>query len=137
MLQLKREVAILTKINNPYIVRLYDVSRTSNFLYMFLEYCPDGDLRDFLAMKEEKRLSELEAALFLKHVTEGFRHLHQLKVIHRDIKPANILLKNGVAKITDFGFARMIESEMNGTPFTQNLDPTAMSRLGSPLYMSP
>lgn len=40
--------------------------------------------------------------------------LYKSKIIHRDIKPANILLHNGVAKITDFGFARVIETEMNG-----------------------
>ena len=53
--------------------------------------------------------------VFLKHIVEGFKKLHSLKIIHRDIKPANILLHNGVAKITDFGFARVIESGMNGT----------------------
>ena len=57
----------------------------------------------------------MEALIFLKHIVEGFKKLHKLKIIHRDIKPANILLSNGVAKITDFGFARMIETEMNGT----------------------
>jgi serine/threonine-protein kinase ULK/ATG1 len=53
--------------------------------------------------------------VFLKHIAEGFKHLYQLKIIHRDIKPANVMLSGGVAKITDFGFARMIETEMNGT----------------------
>lgn len=28
-----------------------------------------------------------------------------LGIVHRDLKPANILLKNGVPKIADFGFA--------------------------------
>jgi serine/threonine protein kinase len=50
----------------------------------------------------------------LKHIIEGFKKLYSIKIIHRDIKPANILLNQGVAKITDFGFARMIETEMNG-----------------------
>jgi serine/threonine-protein kinase ULK/ATG1 len=56
----------------------------------------------------------LEAVIFLKNIVEGFKRLYKLKIIHRDIKPANILLSGGVAKITDFGFARMIETEMNG-----------------------
>jgi serine/threonine-protein kinase ULK/ATG1 len=56
----------------------------------------------------------LEAVIFLKHIVEGFKSLYQQKIIHRDIKPANILLSGGVAKITDFGFARVIENEMNG-----------------------
>lgn len=60
MLELiKREIALLQKINHPNIVRLYDVARTSNYLYMFLEFCQDGDLKEFLSKKEEKRLSEV------------------------------------------------------------------------------
>ncbi|CAK94087.1 unnamed protein product (macronuclear) [Paramecium tetraurelia] len=126
---IKREIAILQKINHPNIVRLYDVARTNNYLYMFLEYCADGDLKDYMAKKEEKRLSELEAVIFIKHIVEGFKRLYKQKIIHRDIKPANILLHQGVAKITDFGFARVMDSEMN--------DPAYLSRLGSPLYMAP
>ena len=45
---------------------------------------------------------------------EGFKDLFARKIIHRDIKPENILLSNGVAKIADFGFARVIEAEMDG-----------------------
>lgn len=56
---IKREIAILQKINHPNIVRLYDVARTSNYLYMFLEYCADGDLKDYMTKKEDKRLSEV------------------------------------------------------------------------------
>lgn len=81
---------------------------------MFLEYCSDGDLKEYMQKKEEKRLSELEAVIFMRHIVEGFKKLYLQKIIHRDIKPANILLSNGVAKITDFGFARVIDSEMNG-----------------------
>ena len=60
MLELiKREIGILQKINHPNIVKLYDVARTSNYLYMFLEYCKDGDLKEYLLKKEDKTLSEV------------------------------------------------------------------------------
>lgn len=80
---------------------------------MILEFCKDGDLADYLDKKLDKRLSELEAVIFFKHVIKGFQKLHEEKVIHRDIKPSNILLHDGVAKIADFGFARIIETEMD------------------------
>lgn len=73
MLELiKREIGILQKINHPNIVKLYDVARTSNYLYMFLEYCKDGDLKEYLQKKEDKILSENEAITFLKHIVDGF-----------------------------------------------------------------
>ncbi|CAD8209914.1 unnamed protein product [Paramecium octaurelia] len=126
---IKREISILQSANNPHIVKLYDVARTPHYLYLFLEYCHDGDLKKYLSTKYGRRLSEVEAVIFLKHLVEGFRTLYQLKIIHRDIKPANILLHKGVAKITDFGFARVIDTGMN--------DPAYFSRVGSPLYMAP
>lgn len=52
--------------------------------------------------------------MFLKHIVSGFKVLYYQKIIHRDIKPPNILLHNGIAKISDFGFARVLETDMNG-----------------------
>ena len=62
-------------------------------------------------------------------VAEGLAYAHQHGVVHRDIKPANIMLAvTGLAKITDFGIARMRSAEVK----TQ----TGIV-LGSPRYMSP
>lgn len=53
-----------------------------------------------------------------------------MNIIHRDIKPANILLKEGKAKISDFGFAKCLD--------TCGMDEqTKKTYLGTPLYMSP
>jgi len=52
MLELiKREISILQKINHSNIVKLIDVARTNNYLYMFLEYCADGDLKEYMMSK--------------------------------------------------------------------------------------
>lgn len=110
------------------MVKLYSVTLTHNHLYMFLEYCSGGDLKHYLKKKQGNRLEEEEAVQFISHIIFGFRDLHALKIIHRDIKPANILLRDGQAKISDFGFARILE---------QSNTPEMYSRLGSPLYMSP
>lgn len=88
------------------------MARTNNNLYLFFEYCSDGDLKKYLDKKEGRRLSENEACLFMRHLCEGFKTLYDENIIHRDIKPANILLHEGIAKISDFGFARQIETGM-------------------------
>ncbi len=64
----------------------------------------------------------------MRHLISGYFALLQKKVIHRDIKPANILLKQGVAKLSDFGFSRVVEDPTK----TQKL-----SCLGTPLYTAP
>lgn len=55
--------------------------------------------------REKGILNEEEALVFVKQIAEGLAYLKQKRVIHRDIKPANIFLKNGEAKIADFGLA--------------------------------
>jgi len=95
---------------------------------MFFEFCQDGDLKAYLQNKEGKRLSEAEALLFFRQIVEGFKEIYRHEIIHRDIKPANILLHDNTVKISDFGFARAVESMHT---------PAYLSRLGSPLYMSP
>ncbi len=53
---LKREIEIMRLMNNEYIVNMYEVVMTKNNLYMFLEYCDGGDLKQLL--KKKQRLSE-------------------------------------------------------------------------------
>lgn len=57
---------------------------------------------------------------------KGAKYLHSNGIIHRDLKPANILVKNGVCKISDFGFAKNLGN-----------DYVLKSIVGTPLYMSP
>ena len=54
--------------------------------------------------------------------------MHKNNIIHRDIKPANILLKQGVAKLSDFGFSRVVADPEASGKFTL---------LGTPLYTAP
>ncbi len=64
----------------------------------------------------------------MRHLMVGYSALFKKNIIHRDIKPANILLKQGVAKLSDFGFSRVVDDPTK----TQKL-----SLLGTPLYTAP
>lgn len=94
-------------------------------MYIITEFCEDGDLYHYLDRK--KKLPESEAKKYLKQLMKGAEYLHANGIIHRDLKPANILIKNGICKLSDFGFAKSLDG-----------DNTVMkSIVGTPLYMSP
>ena len=90
-----------------------------------MEYCKDGDLKKYL--KSRKRISDEEAFETMKQIIKGYQELAKNNTIHRDLKPANILINQGLFKICDFGFSKVIK------------DPnTALKTcVGSPIYMAP
>ena len=63
----------------------------------------------------------------MKQIVKGYQQLAKQKTIHRDLKPANILINNGLFKICDFGFSKVIKDQS-----------TALKTcVGSPIYMAP
>jgi serine/threonine protein kinase len=50
--QIENEIKNLTKLNSPFIVKLYDYFKCGNYLYLFLEYCEDGDLKSYMDSKK-------------------------------------------------------------------------------------
>ena len=114
-------------LNHPNIVTIHDIGRNGNIAYMAMEFLEGRELRTL--MKPGEPLASALALEIAAQVAEGLAYAHQHGVVHRDVKPANIMiLDSGMAKITDFGIARMRSAEVK----TQ----TGIV-LGSPRYMSP
>lgn len=122
---IQSEIDIMKKVSHENIVKLYDIYQTANNMYIVTEFCQNGDL--FKLLQKRKRIPEKEAKEYLKNIMNGAKYLHKNGIIHRDLKPANILLKNGVCKLSDFGFAKSLNSE----------ETIMKSIVGTPLYMSP
>ena len=76
-----------------------------------------------------KRSFDLKTVLMIAiQMIKRIEKVHEERIIHRDIKPANFLIHDGVIKLSDFGFARVVD----------DLDqPLFHTFLGSPLYMAP
>jgi serine/threonine protein kinase len=113
-------------LSHPNVVTVYDVGRENDLLYMAMELLDGEELRDFLARGDLPLVTVIDIAA---QVADGLAFAHERGVVHRDIKPSNIMvMRGGVAKIMDFGIARIRTSDIK----TQ----TGL-RLGSPRYMSP
>ena len=126
----KQEIKAAGRLNHPNIVTIYDVGKTDSMAYMAMEFINGCELKDLL--KSGAGLP-IEVALdIVAQAAEGLAFAHSRDIIHRDVKPANIMLLENdegvVAKITDFGIARMPASSVK----------TMTGRvMGSPRYMSP
>ena len=92
---LSNELNILKIMNNPYLVKLEDLMRTSNHLYIVMEYCNGGDLRKCLTKYNQinkKPFSEEIVQHLMRQIITGLRFLHSNNILHRDLKLDNILI---------------------------------------------
>jgi|EP00670_Eutreptiella_braarudii_P003167 serine/threonine protein kinase len=104
--QLKREIAIMRKLNHPNVTQLYEVFQTTKHVYLILELVTGGELFDKIV--EKKRFPENLARDYFQQLVLGTYYCHIHDVAHRDLKPENLLLDDkGVLKISDFGLSNL------------------------------
>ena len=115
------EIDLLKNLNHPNIVKYHGFAKSTESLYIILEYCENGSLHSIC--KNFGKFPENLVALYMQQVLRGLLYLHEQGVIHRDIKGANILTtKEGLVKLADFGVATrkdtgLHESSVVGTPY--------------------
>ena len=123
----EREAQAVAALAHPNICRLYDYGEDAGRPFMVLEYLEGGTLEDRLVPGDPYPSDEAER--IARELAAGLAHAHARGLVHRDLKPANVLFDDqGVAKIADFGIARLIGS---GT-LTE-----AGTLLGTAAYISP
>jgi len=114
----KSETKILAMIEHPFIVNLLTTFQDEKRLFLVLEFVNGGEL--FSHLRKEGRLPNDDARFYAGEITLAFQYLHDKNIIYRDLKPENLLLDcEGQIKITDFGFAKVVEDRtwtLCGTP---------------------
>ncbi|PLW27115.1 hypothetical protein PCANC_23219 [Puccinia coronata f. sp. avenae] len=122
--EIMSEIDLLKNLDHPNIVQYRGFVKTSDYLYIILEYCENGSLHTIC--KKFGKFPESLVAVYICQVLEGLLYLHEQGVIHRDIKGSNILAtKEGGVKLADFGVATR----------TGGLSDNAV--VGSPYWMAP
>jgi serine/threonine protein kinase/TolB-like protein/thioredoxin-like negative regulator of GroEL len=131
----QREAQMVSSLNHPHIVTVYDAGEYQDRQYLITEYVDGGTLRQWAAQPRGwQQIVEL-----LIGVADGIAVAHEAGILHRDIKPENILLaKNGYAKLADFGLAKLLEVDPLADDAFQGIKPGDNSTLiGTAAYMSP
>jgi len=122
-----REMAILSRLRHPHIVRYYGGGKDKTQHFYAMEYMDGGSVEQML--KKKGRFGWEETIGYSRQVALALEYAHNHGIIHRDLKPANLFMgKDGLVKLGDFGIARD----------TQATALTAAGRtVGTYAYMAP
>jgi serine/threonine protein kinase len=121
------EAEAAARLNHPCIVPIYEVGERDGACYFSMGLVDGGQL-DAVAKREPIPLRH--AAELIAKLARTVSYAHEHGILHRDIKPGNILLDTkGEPHLTDFGLARLVETESTVT--------RTLEVLGTPSYMAP
>jgi serine/threonine-protein kinase len=121
------EAKAISLLQHQNIVSIYDYGEDNGLRFFAMQFVDGTDLGRYIA--DNKMLPIAEIIDLSKQICRGLRYAHSFNIIHRDIKPQNVLLeKSGVARLSDFGIAKIFSST--------NITMTG-SAVGTPEYMSP
>ncbi|MCX7153703.1 MAG: protein kinase [Proteobacteria bacterium] len=120
------EAQILSSIDHPNVVKIYDQGFGKEYAYIAMEYFTGGTLSDLI----KEGLSPRQAMSLLAQAAGALREIHRRGIIHRDIKPANMMVRaDGSIALVDFGVARLSKQSMDKTQHGVVF--------GTPYYLSP
>lgn len=113
--EMMNEIDIMCTLTHPNVVHYFHCEKGPRSVNLFMELCPDGTLQNLL-QRRGSGLEPYEATSLLMQVLEAVAYLHEKGIVHRDIKPANVLMRDGKAKLSDFGTAaKMSRGSVKGT----------------------
>ena len=123
----RREAEAAASLDYAGIVPIHEVGERDGSCYFSMKFVEGGQLDEVV---RRSPISIRQAVELIAKVARIVHYAHEHGILHRDIKPGNILLDaNGEPHLTDFGLARLLETESS---VTQTLDV-----LGTPSYMAP
>ncbi|OHT12845.1 hypothetical protein TRFO_17219 [Tritrichomonas foetus] len=121
------EMEALKILDHPQIINMYNYKQLDNSIYIFLEYCVNGSLYDYVHTNH-KIITGKQLIALCYTLLKGLEYIHSENYAHLDIKPANLLVdKYGRVKIADFGISRFVDSTKR----------TSDQRAGTLLFMAP
>jgi serine/threonine protein kinase/tetratricopeptide (TPR) repeat protein len=121
------EAEAAARLNHPFVVPIHEIGQRNGRCYFSMGLVEGGRL-DQIAKREP--MSPRQAAEVSAKLARTVHYAHEHGIVHRDIKPGNILLDaKSEPHLTDFGVARLLETENDAT--------RTIEVLGTPSYMAP
>lgn len=112
------EKRVMELLHNPFLVNLQGTYKDELRVYFLLDACLGGEL--FTILRKRRYFDEPASKFYAACVVEAFAYMHSQSIVYRDLKPENLVLDDrGYLKVTDFGFAKVVEDRtftLCGTP---------------------
>ena len=119
----KKEARRLRSLNNPHIVKVYDLFEENGTAYYVMDYV-DGENLSTRLKRTNAPLEESEVRNYLNQILDGFEAIHNEGMFHLDIKPANIMVdSHNVVKLIDFGASKQ-QSTVGGATMSTGISYT-------------
>jgi serine/threonine-protein kinase len=121
------EAEAIGRLTHPHVVEVFDSGEEGDMVYIVMGYMKGESLDSYT--NSDYLLPVEEVLTIGGQLAAALDYAHGRQVIHRDVKPSNVIYSRDkmLAKITDFGIARLTDKSRTGTGTV----------LGSPSYMSP
>ncbi len=117
-------------LRHPNIPAVYEMGEEDGLPYIVMEFV-EGEALDKI-INSGRHIDLIAKLSIIEQVCSALGYAHEKGIIHRDIKPANVIVQpDGVAKIIDFGIAKIQEPGGNAA-LTQT-----SQILGSLYYIAP
>ncbi|MEM9056039.1 MAG: protein kinase [Pseudomonadota bacterium] len=121
-----REVEVISALDHPNVVRIFDHAVEDDHAYIAMEYFPAGDLK----ARMRAGVAYADAIALTRQLAAALAAVHGIGMLHRDVKPANVMIRRDRSPaLIDFGLARHIERQSELT--------LPGKVFGTPYYMSP
>lgn len=121
------EAEAAASLNHPSIVPIHDIGEADGCCYFSMSLIEGRRLDEVVV---DQPMPAHRAAELIAQLARTVHYAHERRILHRDIKPGNILIDaEGKPHLTDFGLARLVETESTVTRTSEFL--------GTPSYMAP
>ena len=117
---LTQDLKRLKKLDHPNVMKILDVEKSENIVWMMMPFCEHGDLNCFYKTGNVSCEMNMEV---MKQIVAGISFLHSKDIVHRDIKPGNILVTSEIPlqlQLADFNVSKCLNPEVETSLMMSN-----------------